>query len=384
MKPYAAHLADCRRLLPALPTERVPVVDSAGRMLSEDIVTPVDSPAFATSAMDGYAVRVADTPGQLAVAGEVTAGRLPEVAVKAGTAVRIMTGAAIPTGTEAVVPVEDTRERELHVDIVGAVSDGKHIRPAGEDLHAGDVVVRRGTFLGPRHIAALLTVGVTSVPVRRRPRIAIVSTGDELVPPGQVPGPAQLVDSNGPALTVAAIEAGGDVVHTDRVSDEPAELLAALDALPDVDLIVTSGGVSMGRYDVVKAALAPMGITFEPVAMQPGKPQAWGRYRDGAAFLGLPGNPVSALVCFELFGRAVIGCERPVHSAILAADVQRHGRRGLRQFLRGTLTEGGVTVGDRQGSHMTGALARANCLLVVPEDVDQYRAGEIVQVVALD
>ncbi|HEY5336265.1 MAG TPA: molybdopterin-binding protein, partial [Mycobacteriales bacterium] len=189
-------------------------------------------------------------------------------------------------------------------------------------------------------------------------------------------------DSNGPALAVAAAAAGADVVHVARASDDPAALVAALDALPEVDLVVTSGGVSMGAYDVVKAALAPLGITFEQVAVQPGKPQAWGRLRGGPAFLGLPGNPVSSLVCFELFGRAALGSERPILRTQLLDAVER-SHAGVRQLRRGRLEPGGVRLEGGPASHLVAGLARADCLVVVPEDATTLSAGAWVDVIAL-
>ena len=260
--------------------------------------------------MDGYAVRVADVPGLLRVVGEVAAGQTPAVAVDPGTAVRIMTGAALPDGTEAVLPLEEVEERGgmLHARV--STVPGRHLRPAGDDVRPGDVVLDRGQVVGAAQLAALISAGVTSVRVRPVWRVAVLSTGDELVAAGRIPGPAQIVDCNGPALAAAAIAAGAEVVHLGQLPDVPDVLIGALDALPACDLIVTSGGVSMGAYDVVKAALKPLGIGFEQVAMQPGKPQGWGHFRGGPAFLGLPGNPAAALICFELFGRAALGRER--------------------------------------------------------------------------
>ncbi|MGH3744108.1 MAG: molybdopterin molybdotransferase MoeA, partial [Mycobacteriales bacterium] len=334
MKSVDQHLADCRRLLPARAPVQVPTGEAVGLVLAEDVVATADSPAFATSAMDGYAVRVADVPGDLRVVGEVAAGSVPDAAVSAGAAVRIMTGSPLPEGTEAVVRVEDTEERDGVVTVHTAAAAGQSLRGVGDDVRTGDVVLPAGRRIGSAQLAALLTAGRREVLVHPRPRVAVLSTGDELVAAGTDPGPAQLVDSNGPALAVAAAAAGAEVVHVARASDDPAALVAALDALPDVDLVVTSGGVSMGAYDVVKAALAPLGITFEQVAVQPGKPQAWGRLRGGPAFLGLPGNPVSSLVCFELFGRAVLGAERPVLGARLLDPVER-SHAGIRQLRRG-------------------------------------------------
>jgi molybdopterin molybdotransferase len=382
VKSVDAHLADCRGLLPAREPIRVPTHDAVGLVLAEDVVATADSPAFATSAMDGYAVRVADVPGDLRVVGEVAAGSVPDSSVSAGTAVRIMTGSPLPEGTEAVVRVEDTEEHDGVVTVRVPVEAGQSLRGAGDDLRAGDVVLPAGRRIGSAQLAALLTAGRRDVLVRPRPRVAVLSTGDELVAAGTEPGPAQLVDSNGPALAVAAAAAGADVIHVGRAGDDPAALVAALDTLPDVDLVVTSGGVSMGAYDVVKAALAPLGIRFEQVAVQPGKPQAWGRLRSGPAFLGLPGNPVSSLVCFELFGRAVLGAERPVLRAQLLDAIDR-SHAGIRQLRRGRLDADGVRLEGGPASHLVAGLARADCLVVISEDVTSLPAGAWVDVITL-
>jgi molybdopterin molybdotransferase len=276
--------------------------------------------------------------------------------------------------------VEDTAEVDGSVIVSAVTNHGAFLRPAGGDLRAGDLVVAAGTVIGPAQLAALLAHG--TVIVRPRPRVAVLSTGDELVPAGTVPGPAQLVDSNGPALAVAARNAGADVVHVGITGDDPAAFSAAVDALAGVDLVITSGGVSMGAYDVVKAVLAPRGLMFEQVAMQPGRPQGWGTLPGGAAFLGLPGNPVSALVCFELFGRAVLGRERPVLRSILAEDIG-HSPAGLRQFRRGRLEGDRVRLEGGPGSHLVAGLARADCLVVVAENVEDMRAGDPIEVIAL-
>lgn len=382
LKPYETHLADLRTLLTPRSAISVPTFEAVGMVLAETIRANADAPAFASSAMDGYAVRVADVPGDLRVVGEVAAGSMPSVAVTAGTAVRIMTGSPLPEGTEAVVRVEDTAESDGTVTVKVTVTAGQSLRAAGEDLRAGDEVLPAGTRIGAAQLAALLRTTPAEVRVHPRFRVAVVSTGDELVPAGTEPGPAQLVDSNGPALATAAAAAGAEVVHAGRCGDDPAALVTALEVLPDPDLVVTSGGVSMGAYDVVKAALRPLGVHFEQVAIQPGKPQAWGRLPTGAAFLGLPGNPVSSLVCFELFGRAALGAERPVLTTTLLEPVRR-SPTGVRQFLRGRLTGEGVRLEGGPGSHLVAGLARADCLVVVPESADALPAGVPVDVIAL-
>jgi molybdopterin molybdotransferase len=332
--------------------------------------------------MDGYAVRVSDVPGTLRIVGEVAAGRVPRVGVTAGAAVRIMTGSALPDGTEAIVPVEEAEERGEVLEVRAATRPGRHLRPAGDDVRRGDLVLYEGQIVGAAQLAALLSIGMTTVLVRPPWRVAVLSTGDELVDAGRVPGPAQIVDSNGPALAAAANAAGAEIVHLGRLPDDPKFLLKAFDALPACDLIVTSGGVSMGAYDVVKATLSPLGIAFEQVAMQPGKPQGWGHFRGGPAFLGLPGNPVSALICFELFGRGALGRERPTLHGTLGSALTRSSAE-KRQFLRGRLDGTTITVSGGPGSHLVVGLARADCLVVVPEGVSRMDEGETVEVIPL-
>jgi molybdopterin molybdotransferase len=213
--------------------------------------------------------------------------------------------------------------------------------------------------------------------------VAVISTGDELVAFGTAPGEAQLVDSNGPALSAAAVRAGAEVVHLSHVGDDVDRFVAALETLPEAELVVTSGGVSMGAYDVVKAALIERGVRFESVAMQPGKPQAWGLLASGPAFLGLPGNPVSALVSFELFGRAALGRERTIATAELADELPR-SPKGKRQFLRGELRDGQVRLLGGPHSHLIVGFAAANCLVVVEEEAESLAAGACVDVMLLD
>jgi molybdopterin molybdotransferase len=361
----------------------VPTLEAAGLVLAEEVRASSPFPAFVASAMDGYAVRAADLPGRLRVVGDVPAGRVPDCEVTPGTAVRIMTGSVVPAGADAVVPIEQVHIHRDEVDVAEAVRPARHIRGVGEDVMPGDLVLPAGQFIGAAQIAALAAHNVGKVMAYPRPRVAVISTGDELVEFGHQPGPAQLVDSNGPGLAAAASAAGAEVVHVEHVGDEPERFLAALDALADVDLLVTSGGVSMGAYDVVKAALARRGIAFETVAIQPGKPQAWGKLAGDVSFLGLPGNPVSALVSFEVFGRAALGRERSVLTARLA-DEEARSPAGKRQFLRGKVSGGEVRLVGGPESHLIVGLARANCLVVVPEDRERLASGEPVEVIPLD
>lgn len=382
MKSYQSHLSDCRSLYSPRPAIRVRSIEAAGLELAEAVYAASPYPSFVASAMDGYAVRVTDVPGRLRLVGEVPAGVAPHAEVGPGTAVRIMTGSAVPVGAEAIVRVEDTATAGDHIDVAVSTTWGRNIRGIGEDVQVGDLVLAAGQLLNAPQVAALVAHNIESVLVRPRPRVAVLSTGDELVSFGQPLGPAQLVDSNGPALGVAATQAGAEVVHVGQVGDDPNTFLAALSRLPAADLIVTSGGVSMGAYDVVKSALRDQGVAFEAVAMQPGKPQAWGRVNGGVAFLGVPGNPVSALLSFELFCRAALGRERPVVAATLAEPVE-HSPKGKRQFLRGDLADGVVRLVGGPQSHLIVGLARANCLIIVDEDSEALAAGQQVAAISL-
>lgn len=388
VKTVEQHLADVLTLLPVLPAERVDVHAAAGRVLAEDLLARWSLPPADTSSMDGYAVRVADVPGVLRVAGDVPAGTVPPAAVGPGVTLRVMTGAVLPAGTEAVVPVEDTDGGTAQVEVRSATRPGAHVRLVGEDIHAGHVALARGTRLGPAQLSACVAAGHASVPVTRRPRVVVLGTGSELTPPGVNPGPAQVPDSNSIGLVAAARDCGAEAVHATSVPDDPAGLVSALEAAAAAhraDLVVTTGGVSVGAYDVTKAALLPLGVRFERVAMQPGMPQAWGRWRPGGpAFLGLPGNPVSALVSFELFARplllASLGllASHPPMLPVRTAEALR-SPSGKRQFLRVTLTRDAADWTAHPlggpGSHLLSGLARAHALLVVPEDDIEVAAG---------
>ncbi|HVV76689.1 MAG TPA: gephyrin-like molybdotransferase Glp [Mycobacteriales bacterium] len=382
MKSFADHLRDCRSLRVRRAPLELPVLDAAGFELAEAVHAAMPYPAFVASAMDGYAVRVADVPGRLRVVGDVPAGKAPDSEVLAGTAVRIMTGSVVPAGAGAVVPVEEVTVDGDHVVVGVTMTAGRHIRGIGEDVATGDLILPAGSLLGAAQLAALVAHNVASVSVYPRPRVAVLSTGDELVPLGTPPGPAQLVDSNGPGLQAAAEAAGAEVVHRAHVSDDPAAFRDVIAALRDVDLIVTSGGVSMGAYDVVKAELADRGIRFENVAMQPGRPQGWGRLDGEVPMLGLPGNPVSSMLSFEIFGRAALGRERPVSLAALVDTVAR-SPKGKVQLLRGQLRDGEVALAGGPESHLVVGLARADCLVLVEAEVESLAAGEMVKVISL-
>ncbi len=304
--------------------ETVPLTDAVGRVLADSRVSAaVDVPPFANSAMDGYALRAADAPGELRVVGEIAAGApiLPEVAV--GTAVRIMTGAPMPPGADTVVPVEDVEEAEATVR-VPASPVGANVRAAAHDTRAGDEIELSGPLTAPK-VAVLASVGLGEVLVRRRPRVAILSTGDELVGVGEALGPHQIHDSNGVALAAAVIEAGGEPIVLPRARDDAGIIeRTLLDGASRADLLVTSAGVSVGRHDHVRSVLAERGsLDFWRIAIQPGKPLAVGEL-GGATVVGLPGNPVSALVVFELTVRRLI---RAMLGLARRRSLARDGRR---------------------------------------------------------
>ncbi|MEU1419502.1 gephyrin-like molybdotransferase Glp [Kitasatospora sp. NPDC005751] len=410
------HLADVLAAVGPLPAIELQLLDAQGCRLDEDVLAGGDLPPFDNSSMDGYALRTADTagataeyPSVLSVVGDIAAGAAELPRVGPGQAARIMTGAPVPPGAQAVAPVEWTDGgsgtgraadamgapvEDEEVRVLRPVSEGAHIRRRGSDVTAGDRVLEAGTRLGPTQIGLLAAIGRGTVRVRPRPRVVVLSTGSELVQPGESVGPGQITDSNSFTLTAAALDAGAIAYRVGGVPDDAARLRAVLeDQLGRADLIVTSGGVSVGAYDVVKEVFESYGgVDFRRLRMQPGKPQGFGRIGAGAGvpLLALPGNPVSAYISFELFVRPVIrtmlgaaDVHRPVVRAV--CPVALRSPAGRRQFLRGRYAAGdGVVepVGGA-GSHLVGALARADCLITVPEEVTELAAGSEVDVVLL-
>jgi molybdopterin molybdotransferase len=391
------HRARIAELIGALPIVNLPVAECLGLVLAEDVRSPVSLPPFDNSAMDGYAVRAADlrgaskdTPVELPVAGDIPAGRTDPVTLAEGTVLRIMTGAPVPSGADSVIQVEQTDGGTERVRIFEAVELGNHLRLRGEDVGQGGTVLRAGTVLGPSHLGLAAAVGSTSLPVRR-PRVVVLSTGSELVEPGNPLLPGQIYESNSVMLATAVRAIGGAAEILRFVPDDVTAFHATLaEKLPGADLLITSGGVSAGAYEVVKDALTGQGVEFVRVAMQPGGPQGAGRYQ-GVAVATLPGNPVSSALSFELFLRpsllAAMGfadVDRPTATARLAKGVRTP--LGRRQYRRAHFNAdtGLVDVVGGPGSHLLASLAAANCLMVIPEEASELPDNAEVQVILLD
>lgn len=398
---HAAHVLELLAPLRAREAETVALDAALGRTTAAAVVSPLALPPFRNSQMDGFAARAADLPGTLPVVGEIAAAPGTPTPLTPGTAVRIMTGAPVPDGADVVVPVEEARVEEARVEEArsGAADEGetvvlppapagRFVREAGSDLAAGSELLPAGILLASRHLAALAAAGLTQVAVRTRPRVAIVSTGSELAEPGEPLGPGRIPDANGVALAAATTAAGGKVVARARVADDPAELAARLDEAraAGAELIITSGGISMGDHEVVRELLEPLGARVGTVAMQPGGPQATGAWQ-GTPVVCFPGNPVSSQLSFELFVaptlREIAGLPPAARGrAPLATAVDSPS--GRRQYLRGRLRpDGAVEPVGGPGSHLVAALAAADHLLVVPEDATALPAGAEVEVIGL-
>lgn len=402
LEDHRDYLLSCVNELPAFGQQLLDAVDLA---ICEEVISPVSLPGFDNSAMDGYAVRAQDVasasvenPVLLPVVGEVPAGRPAPHRLSPGTAMKIMTGAPIPPGADAIVAYEGTDRGATDVEVYESSEVGRHIRRTGEDVAAGHRVFRPGDQLRPRAIGLLAAIGKDKVLVRPRPRVVVVATGSELVQPGQpLPSEFQIFDSNSYLLASAARAAGAQVFRVGMVSDDPQEVRdLIIDQLVRADLVLTSGGVSQGDYDVVKAAMPELGATeFVQVAMQPGKPQGFGLIgHDRIPMIMLPGNPVSAFVSFEAFARPVIrklmGVTPYVRPAAKArATHAMSSTTSRRRLARGTVTHDDdgnrlVSLAGGYGSHLIGDLARANALVVLPEDTDLVAAGDQVEVWLLD
>jgi molybdopterin molybdotransferase len=381
-----------------LDPEEVPVLEALGRILAEPIEADRDIPPLANSAMDGFAVRGVDLSGdsiRFKVIGEAAAGYVCEDEVVEGTAVRIMTGAPVPVGADTVVRFEDTEMEEEWVTVVKSPRKGANVRAAGEDVREGQQVLSPGKELRPQEIGMLAAVGRTHVKVIRRPRVAILGTGDEVVAPGEELGPAQIRDAN--SYTVAAlVERYGGIPLMLGIARDQEELVrqGMREAVAQgADLIITSGGVSVGDFDLVKQVLAAEGeMHFWSLNMKPGRPLAFGVVA-GVPLIGLPGNPVSAMISTEMFGRPALlkmqgftDWSRPMIQVRLVDSITR--KDGRRHFLRIELVERddgweGSLTGD-QGSGILQSLVLADGLAIIPEDVDHLPAGTMVDVILLD
>jgi molybdopterin molybdotransferase len=380
-------------LLVTTPVVWLPLVECAGLALAEPLTASLPLPPFDNSSMDGYAVRsvdiasaTGDNPVQLPVAEDIPAGRTDSPPLRPGTAHRIMTGAPLPPGADAVVQVELTDAGLHRVQIFAARSAGQSVRRAGEDVAAGDEVLAAGAILGPAQLGVAAAVGQGELPVHRRARVLILATGSELVTPGTPLQHGQIYESNSTMLAAAVWEAGGEAELMHFVPDDVAALETALAArLDGIDLLVTSGGVSAGAYEVVKSAMTGQGVEFGKVAMQPGGPQGAGYYR-GVPVATLPGNPVSSSVSFEMFVRPALRAAMglPAQRLRITARITEalESPEGLRQFRRGALDAASGTVAPvgGPGSHLLGALAKSDCLIDIPEAVTHLAAGDEVKV----
>lgn len=395
--------------VPVLPTVSVPLLEALGRVLAESVVARDSLPPFANSSMDGYAIQAADltganhdNPATLRVVADIAAGTVYDQVLTSGTAARIMTGAPLPAGADAVIPVEDTNEpwrdekRPLadHIQVYRQVKTNDYVRHIGEDIEAGQVVLEAGHALRPQEVGILAALGVSRVPVFRRPKVGVLATGDELIPVEAPLQPGKIRNSNGYTQVAQVLALGGIPISLgiarDTETDVRAKLQAGLDAR--VDLFVSSAGVSVGAYDVVKSVLEQEGnVSFWRVRMRPGKPLAFGQY-GGVPYLGLPGNPVSAMVSFERFARAAIlkmaGHTRLTRPQIRITIQEEIFSDGRESYIRAVVERKGeaytaVTTGG-QGSHMMTSLVQANALVIIPEGVKYVAAGEELTAWMLD
>jgi molybdopterin molybdotransferase len=377
-----------------LPTERVDVLAALGRVLAEPIRSTRVIPPWPNSSMDGYAVRAADTRPSttLQVVDRVIAGSLPKRAVGAGEAVRIFTGAPLPQGADAVIPQEDVDARDGIIALRGAVEPGAYVRPAGEDVRAGDLVLEPGRPIGPPEIGILATLGRTQVTVSRRPRVAVLSTGNELADLGTEPTAAQIPNSNTYALMAQISEAGGLPINLGVAPDRLDAIAERIGRGAEADVLVTSAGVSVGELDLVREALVNAGAELHlwKVDMRPGKPITFGSM-GGRAVFGLPGNPVSAMVTFELFVRPMLfamqgrrGPARPtIRATALAPIVNRGSRRGyLRVVLEAREGRWGARLTGDQGSGILRSMVQADGLAILPGDTS-VAPGQEIEVIVL-
>ena len=381
----------------AVPAETVGVAEALGRVLALDVAARLSHPPSAVSAMDGYAARAADAvsvPAKLKIIGEAAAGAGFKGRIEPGTCVRIFTGAPIPEGADTIVIQEDAASESGAVVVKKAAKPGEWIRPEGLDFRAGEVLLKAGTVLSARDVGLAAAMNVPWLSVRRKPRVALIATGNEVVMPGDPVGADQIVSSNSIALAAYVRVLGGEPLNLGIAPDEPKELLGLIDSAKGADLLVTSGGASVGDYDLVREALGRSGfdLGFYKVAMRPGKPLIFGRLA-GIPVLGFPGNPVSAGVCAAIYLKAamekMLGLAKeamPEPTALLGRDLPANDRR--QDYLRAKLSFNGAgeavaTPFARQDSSMMANFARADCLVIRPPEAPAIKQGERVRIVRL-
>jgi len=376
------------RNVPRTPAEKTPLGEADGRVLAEDVRADRDFPPATRSLRDGFAVHSADLPGELRVVGEVRAGAVSERALHTGEAIEIMTGAPVPAGADAVVMLERVTRHGDRIQTAQSVSPGENLNPRGSEARAGNVVLAAGVRLGYSEIALLAAAGMTEVKVHRRPRVAVLATGDEIVEVGETPLDHQVRNSNLFSLAVQVRRCGGDPILLPVARDNEESTRSLIESGLSQDLLLISGGVSAGKYDVVEPALARLGAEFffTRVLVQPGQPLVFGRAR-GCFFFGLPGNPASTMVTFEVFARAAVellsGLREPalpLTFARLTGELRQ--MIGLTRFLPGRLSADGleVTPVPWQGSSDVPALARANVYMMTDPDREAWAAGDLIQV----
>jgi molybdopterin molybdotransferase len=376
-----------------LPAEQVALQDAAGRVTAADVPSRVDLPPFDSSAMDGFALRAANTPGRLPVVERIAAGRPASRAVVAGEAMAIATGGAIPDGADAVLPIEYVVDHGNEIETAQRVDPGADIRPRGGDIRAGQVVVPSGMRLGPAQLGALAAAGVADIPATRRPRAAVLSTGTELRPPGTELEPGQIYEANGVLLAAQLATAGAEVERLDPVADDEAAHRAALQAGLEADVLVSSGGVSVGPHDLVRSVGGELGVeeVLWGVAVKPGKPLSFG-VRGRTLVFGLPGNPVSCLVCFELFVRPAVlalqGLAEPLprfEPGTLANGLRPNQARTELVRARSRIVDGKVELEAVTGqeSHMIARAAGADTLILVPAGSEELAAGSPISYLRL-
>ena len=376
-----------------LPAGPVPLAEASGRVLAEPAKAAIDLPPFPSSAMDGFALRASDVPGTLPIVGRIAAGRPAERALGRGEAMAIATGGAVPEGADAVVPIEDVVTEDNKIRTDASPQAGANVRPVGGDIRAGEVVVPAGVRLGPAQLGALAAAGVARALCAGRPRAAVLATGSELRAPGEKLGPGQIYEANGVLLAAALADAGAAVERLPVVADDEQAHRAALERGLAGDLLVTSGGVSVGPHDLVRRVAAELGVeeVFWGVAVKPGKPLAFG-VRAGTLVFGLPGNPVSSLVGFELFVRPAVGAlqglERPLprfETGRLGRAVRRSPARDELVRARSSFSEDGVRLDPVTGqeSHMIARSAGADVLVLVERGEGEVREESPVRFLRL-